>query len=111
MLGCPTPADAEHTIASARPSIARRRCVVKEEDTMSEQTSENRTDMDRREFLTTTAAVGGAMVLGFWMPPSAQAANLTVAPTPWYRRATGPEIKDWNTIAAHQHGTSSVAPT
>jgi len=27
------------------------------------------TDMNRREFLSTTAAVGGAMVLGFWLPP------------------------------------------
>ena len=44
---------------------------------------ENTTDMDRREFLATTAAVGGAMVLGFWMPPIVEAASVPVAPQPW----------------------------
>ncbi|PYS20104.1 MAG: hypothetical protein DMG11_30580, partial [Acidobacteria bacterium] len=60
---------------------------------------ENTTDMDRREFLATTAAVGGAMVLGFWMPPIAEAASVPVAPQPWYREATVPEINAWITIA------------
>src|SRR5437899_519123 len=78
---------------------------------MSEKTSENRTDMDRREFLTTTAAVGGAMVLGFWMPPSAQAANVPVAPTPWYREATVPEINAWITIAPDDTVTIRVGQT
>src|SRR5215831_13172718 len=39
--------------------------------------SENTPNMGRREFLTTTATVGGAMVR-FWMPPSAQAASMPV---------------------------------
>src|SRR5262249_5489371 len=78
---------------------------------MSEKTPENRTDIDRREFLTTTAAVGGAMVLGFWMPPSAQAANLPVAPTPWYREATVPEINAWITIAPDDTVTIRVDTT
>src|SRR5262249_28185914 len=78
---------------------------------MSEKTPENRTDIDRREFLTTTAAVGGAMVLGFWMPPSAQAANLPVAPTPWYREATVPEINAWITIAPDDTVTIRVGQT
>jgi len=78
---------------------------------MSEKTSENRTDMDRREFLTTTAAVGGAMVLGFWMPPGAQAANVPVAPTPWYREATVPEINAWITIAPDDTVTIRVGQT
>src|SRR5438552_10552836 len=78
---------------------------------MSEKTPENRTDMDRREFLTTTAAVGGAMVLGFWMPPSAHAANVPVAPTPWYREATVPEINAWITIAPDDTVTIRVGQT
>src|SRR5438876_6349819 len=78
---------------------------------MSEKTSENRTDMDRREFLTTTAAVGGAMVLGFWMPPSAQAANVPVAAQPWYREATVPEINAWITIAPDDTVTIRVGQT
>ena len=32
-------------------------------------------DMNRRDFLTTTAAVGGAMVLGFHLPSPAMAAT------------------------------------
>ncbi len=28
------------------------------------------TDMNRRDFLSSTAAVGGAMVVGFWLPPT-----------------------------------------
>src|SRR5215813_10235069 len=40
--------------------------------------SENTPNMGRREFLTTTATVGGAMVFRFWMPPRAQAASMPV---------------------------------
>jgi hypothetical protein len=34
------------------------------------KTSDGVFDIDRRQFLTTTAVVGGGMVLGFWMPSS-----------------------------------------
>ncbi len=53
------------------------------------------TDMNRREFLSTTAAVGGAMVLGFWLPPedaqaqAAVTADQAVRPEPWYRGVQG----------------------
>ena len=72
---------------------------------------ENTTDMDRREFLATTAAVGGAMVLGFWMPPIAEAASVPVAPQPWYREATVPEINAWITIAPDDTVTIRVGQT
>src|SRR5256884_1065860 len=68
-------------------------------------------DMDRREFLATTAAVGGAMVIGFWMPPSAQAASAPVAAQPWYREATVPEINAWITIAPDDTVTIRVGQT
>src|SRR5437762_2906082 len=61
-------------------------------------------DMNRREFLSTTAAAGGAMVLGFWIPPeNAQAqaavgADQAVRAEPWYRDAVVPEINAWLTI-------------
>src|SRR5213593_2709409 len=71
----------------------------------------NTTDMDRREFLATTAAVGGAMVLGFWLPPSAQAASVPVAAQPWYREATVPEINAWITIAPDDTVTIRVGQT
>jgi isoquinoline 1-oxidoreductase beta subunit len=54
--------------------------------------------MDRREFLTTTAVVGGGMVLGFWLPHrSAEAQFATVES--WYHDATVPEINAWIAIA------------
>ena len=54
-------------------------------------------DVNRRDFLTSAAAIGGTMVLGFHLPRSAQAAS--VQGQPWYRDATVPEINAWLTIA------------
>src|SRR2546422_860941 len=51
------------------------------------------------------------MFRGFWMPPSAQAANVPVAPTPWYREATVPEINAWITIAPDDTVTIRVGQT
>src|SRR5438552_8623078 len=68
------------------------------------KTKTETSDMNRREFLSTTAAVGGAMVLGFWLPSesaqaqSAVAADQAVRPEPWYRDAVVPEINAWLTI-------------
>ena len=87
---------------------------------MSEKTSdqlkgktapENTTEMDRREFLAATAAVGGAMVLGFWLPPGAEAATVPVAAQPWYRDAAVPEINAWITIAPDDTVTIRVGQT
>jgi isoquinoline 1-oxidoreductase beta subunit len=70
------------------------------------------TDINRREFLSTTAAVGGAMVLGFWLPPaSAEAASAPVAAQPWYHDATVPEINAWITIAPDDTVTIRVGQT
>src|SRR5262245_52465104 len=114
-------AGAEPIIASGKPSIAQPRCVVKHERSECKPgraqpvkeaiMSENKKDMDRREFLTTTAAVGGAMVIGFWMPPSAAAASAPVAAQPWYREATVPEINAWITIAPDDTVTIRVGQT
>ena len=58
-------------------------------------------EVDRRQFLTTTAVVGGGLVLGFWLPPrpAAAAAVAGVAGEPWYRESLVPEINAWITIA------------
>ncbi len=58
-------------------------------------------EIDRRQFLTTTAVVGGGLVLGFWLPPRAAeaAAVAGVAGEPWYRESLVPEINAWITIA------------
>src|SRR5882672_5898917 len=65
--------------------------------------SDGRIEIDRRQFLTTTAVVGGGMMLGFWMP--SRQAEAAVIPTdlatraePWYCDAVVPEINAWLTI-------------
>jgi isoquinoline 1-oxidoreductase beta subunit len=73
--------------------------------------------MDRRSFLTTTSAVGGAMVVGFWLPPSSGTAEAAVAnpngvaAQPWYRDALVPEINAWITIAPDETVTIRVGNT
>ena len=66
-------------------------------------------EISRREFLSTTTAVGGAMVLGFWLPapPAAQ----QIAANPSYRPALVPEINAWLTIAPDDTVTIRVAQT
>src|ERR1700722_12471576 len=67
-------------------------------------------DMNRRDFLASTAAVGGAMVLGFYLPAtSAQAA--AIQGQPWYHDATVPELNAWLTIAPDDTVTIRVAQT
>ena len=66
--------------------------------------------LSRRDFMASTAAVGGAMVLGFYLPPqSAQAA--AVDGQPWYRDALVPEINAWLTIAPDDTVTIRVGQT
>jgi isoquinoline 1-oxidoreductase beta subunit len=66
--------------------------------------------MNRRDFLASATAVGGAMVLGFHLPAAgAQAAP--VAGEPWYRDAMVPEINAWITIAPDDTVTIRVAQT
>ena len=68
-------------------------------DTQAEPTKHaEKTLIDRRDFLATSAAVvGSTAVFGFWLPGKAEAAAaaagvvegevVRVAPTPWYRQA------------------------
>ncbi len=69
------------------------------------------TGMDRREFLVTTAVVGGGMVLGFFTPSASQAASLPVIAQPWYRDATVPEINAWIAIAPDDTVTIRIGQT
>ncbi len=65
---------------------------------------------NRRDFLASTAAIGGAMILGFHLPPtSAQAAP--IQGQPWYRDALVPELNAWLTIAPDDTVTIRVAQT
>src|SRR5207342_2216352 len=53
-------------------------------------------DLNRRDFLASTAAVGGAMVLGFYLPAESARAS-AIQGQPWYRDAMVPEINAWLT--------------
>ena len=67
-------------------------------------------ELDRRDFLTGAAAVGGALVLGFYLPPNgARAAS--IQGQPWYRDVMVPEINAWLTIAPDDTVTIRVAQT
>jgi isoquinoline 1-oxidoreductase subunit beta len=75
-------------------------------------------EMNRRDFLTTTAAVGGAMVVGFSMLPrcaEAQGAppipEQSVPAQPWYREPMGPELNAWMTIAPDDTVTIRIGQT
>src|SRR6516225_5115261 len=69
-----------------------------------------RVDMNRRDFLASTAAVGGAMVLGFYLPTNGANAQ-PIENQPWYRDPTVPEINAWLTIAPDDTVTIRVAQT
>src|ERR1700675_3921361 len=66
-------------------------------------------EIGRRQFLISTAAVGGALVLGFRLPSRlAQAAN--VAPTPWTPPVEGgQEVNAWLIIGSGDTVTIVVA--
>ncbi len=67
-------------------------------------------DMNRRDFLASTAAVGGAMVLGFHLPPTRARAS-AIQGEPWYHDAMVPELNAWLTIAPDDTVTIRVAQT
>jgi len=66
-------------------------------------------EVSRRQFLMNTAAVGGALVLGFVVPSRlAQAAN--IAPKPWTPPVDGgQEINAWLIIGSDDTVTIRVA--
>ena len=67
--------------------------------------------MDRREFFITTAAVGGALVVGFGWPRRADAVAVTTPAAPWYRESTVPEINAWIVIAPDDTVTIRISQT
>src|SRR5262249_14236653 len=73
-------------------------------------TKHSNSDVTRRDFLASTAAVGGAMVLGFHVPAAAAGAD-AISGEPWYRDPTVPEINAWLTIAPDDTVTIRVAQT
>lgn len=79
-------------------------------DLASQMTAKvERAGTHRREFLSTTAVVGGAMVLGFWLPRDAKAAVQPGAS--WYRDHETPEINAWIVIAPDDSVTIRIGQT
>ena len=69
-----------------------------------------KTGMNRRKFLASTAAAGGTMVLGFYLPTTGAQAT-AIEGQPWYHDALVPEINAWLTIAPDDTVTIRVAQT
>ncbi len=65
--------------------------------------------INRREFLAMVAAAEGAFILGFWVPPRA---NAQTAPRAvWYEESTTPEINAWIVISPDDTVTIRIAQT
>src|SRR5438128_8697714 len=63
--------------------------------------------INRREFLAMVAAAEGAFILGFWVPPRA---NAQTAPRAvWYEESTTREINAWIVISANDTVTIRIA--
>ena len=67
--------------------------------------------MDRRQFFVTTAAVGGALVVGIGWPRRSGAVPVTTPAAPWYREASVPEINAWIVIAPDDTVTIRIGQT
>jgi isoquinoline 1-oxidoreductase subunit beta len=65
--------------------------------------------LNRRQFLLTTSVVGGAFVLGFFLPPR-QAAAAVIAEQPWTAPTSGgTEVNAWLVIGSDETVTIRVA--
>jgi isoquinoline 1-oxidoreductase subunit beta len=67
--------------------------------------------IDRRQFFITTAAVGGAMVVGLGWPRRAEAVNVATPAAPWYREPSVPEINAWVVVAPDDTVTIRIGQT
>jgi isoquinoline 1-oxidoreductase beta subunit len=77
---------------------------------MTQNLTSPKTELNRRDFLASASALGGAMVLGFHLP-AAHAESASIAGQPWYHDAMVPEINAWLTIAPDDTVTIRVAQT
>lgn len=75
---------------------------------MSEDAVVSEVDVSRRTFLKVSAAAGGGMILGFYVPDAISAA---VQPKPWTSPPQGAEINAWLAIDAHGNVTVRVPHT
>ena len=67
--------------------------------------------MDRRQFFITTAAVGGALVVGLGWPRRAEAVDVATPAAPWYREPSVPEINAWIVVAPDDTVTIRIGQT
>ena len=66
-------------------------------------------DLNRREFLAVVAAAQGAFILGFAVPPRANAQS---GPRPyWYQDSATPEINAWIVISPVSTGVGAAIAT
>src|SRR4051794_16907193 len=77
---------------------------------MTTKADARKAEMNRRDFLAKSAAAGGAMVLGFYLPSNGVQAQ-PIQNQPWYRDPMVPEINAWLTIAPDDTVTIRVGQT
>lgn len=69
------------------------------------------TQLDRRDFLTTAAAATGALVVGFWMPPRANAQIIHPEGAAWAVDPGIPEVNAWVVVAPDDTVTIRIGQT
>jgi isoquinoline 1-oxidoreductase beta subunit len=68
-------------------------------------------NLSRRELLSTAAAATGALVIGFWMPPRAQAQIMNPEGAAWADESTADEVNAWVVVAPDDTVTVRIAQT
>jgi isoquinoline 1-oxidoreductase beta subunit len=70
-----------------------------------------KTGLSRRELLSATATAAGALVVGFWMPPSAGAQSISPEGATWAVDPAVREINAWVVVAPDETVTIRIAQT
>ena len=67
--------------------------------------------LSRRDLLSTAASATGALVIGFWMPPRAQAQIVNPEGAPWAVEPVIDEVNAWVVVAPDDSVTVRIAQT
>src|SRR5258708_27581417 len=68
-------------------------------------------NLSRRDLLSTAAVATGALVVGFWMPPRAQAQIMNPEGAAWANESAADEVNAWVVVAPDDTVTVRIAQT
>jgi isoquinoline 1-oxidoreductase subunit beta len=71
----------------------------------------NQPDLSRRDLLAGAAAATGALVIGFWVPPRAEAQTMNLEGAPWATDPAVDEVNAWVVVAPDESVTIRIAQT